>query len=258
MDAIIHPDHDQLVNVVRDWFHRPFQAMGYSAEKRRWGTYWNNGHIYTLGFPPDQVGEFLADVCKYYGNRSVFINVDNRDVDSQLGPALCEAGCSKGKADIFLAYVGPTPQFPVIQGIVAQPVDESNLLEFAATRLRAFAETEEQPDEDKVRDEMDWRRAELGGTGCGMLAHIHGEPAGVIWWYKDPKDIWINLLGTRVPFRRQGVGRWLLCRCLEDSYAQGCRSVMLNVATDNVKAIRLYRCLGFRDEIYWRRRYLPR
>jgi ribosomal protein S18 acetylase RimI-like enzyme len=31
--------------------------------------------------------------------------------------------------------------------------------------------------------------------------------------------------------------------------------VMLNVRTDNLEAMRLYHRLGFRDEIYWRRRY---
>jgi len=117
MKAMIHPNHDQLIQVIKDLFHNSFQGMGYYAEKRRWGTYWNNGCIYTLGFPSNQVKDFLTDLHEYYGNRPVFIYVDGRNVDSELGPVLCKAGCSKDKPEIFLAYVGPVPQFPNLRNI---------------------------------------------------------------------------------------------------------------------------------------------
>jgi ribosomal protein S18 acetylase RimI-like enzyme len=257
MDTATHPDHDQLVHVVGDWFHLPYQGMGYQAERTPWGTYWNTGHVYTAGFPPDRVKEFLADARRYYGHRPVFINIDDADTDSELGPALIEAGCSRGKADIFLAHVGPVARFTPLQGLQMKLVSESNFPEFAETRLRAFADSEEEPDGDRLRDEIDRRRAELAGSGRGMLARFQGEPAGVMWWYDEGGDVWILYLATRMPFRGRGIGRRLLSQCLVDSYDRGCRSVMINVETHNTRAIRLYLHLGFRDQIHWRRRYLP-
>jgi GNAT superfamily N-acetyltransferase len=258
MRAVVHPDHDEIAQAVRGWFQRPFEEMGYRAEERRWGTYWNHGHVHTLGFPPAQLGDFVRDVRSYYNQRPVYINVHGREMDRQLGAALCAAGCSKGRSDIFLAHVGTVPALPPVQGLEAEAVDESNLLQFAQTRLSALADTNERPDNSDVQHELALRRRELSGTGRGVLARIHGEPASVIWWYEDPKDIWINYLGTRSPFRRQGVASWLLGYRLLHAYQQGCRSVVINVATANVDAIRPYQRFGFRDEVCWRRRYVLR
>jgi GNAT superfamily N-acetyltransferase len=256
MGAVVHRDYNAIAQAVRGWFFRPFQGMGYRAEERRWGTYWNHGHVQTLGFPPAQAEGFVRDVRTYYKQRPVYINVHGRDMDRQLGAALATAGSSRGKSDIFLAHVGTVPSLRPVQGLESEAVDESNLLEFAQTRLSALADTNERRDNNEVQHELALRRRELSGTGRGMLARIRGEPAGVIWWYEDPKDIWINYLGTRFPFRRQGIASWLLGHRLLHAYQQGCRSVVINVATDNVDAIRLYRQLGFQDEVCWRRRYL--
>jgi hypothetical protein len=43
--AELHPQHDQLLEEVRSWFHSPFQEMGYKTDQRGWGTYWNNNQI---------------------------------------------------------------------------------------------------------------------------------------------------------------------------------------------------------------------
>lgn len=255
MKSDVHPDHDHLVHVLRDWFHTPFNEMGYRAEKRRWGTYWNIGQVYIQEIPPAQVNPFLADVREYYGDGPVCINVDSAEVDAALGPLLCASGCSPDAADIFLAHVGPVPHRPTPDGVTVEPATESNLLELSETRLKAFANSEVPISQVELRNEVSQRRAEFRGSGQGLLARLHGEPAGIIWWYEDPQDIWLLFLGVRLPFRRLGVGRLLLCTRLDDAYARGCRSVMLNVRTDNADAIRLYNRLGFRDEISWRWRY---
>ena len=255
MTSHVHPDHDRLVHAVHDWFHGPYHAMGYHAEKRRWGTYWNIGQVYTPGVPAEHVQVFLADVREYYGPRPVCINVDSREVDATLGPVLCAAGCAPDTTDIFLAHVGSVPHCAAPEGVTIEPVTASNLREFADTRLKAFANTEEPLPEEAVRDESAQRQAELPGVGRGWLARLQSEPAGIIWWYDDPQDLWVLWLGVRLPFRRQGIGRWLLCTRLGEAYGRGCRSVMLNVRTENVEAMRLYHRLGFRDEIYWRQRY---
>jgi GNAT superfamily N-acetyltransferase len=258
MGTAVHPDHDPIAQAVRGWFHRPFDGMGHRAEERRWGTYWNHGHVHTLGFPPAQAEEFVRDVRIYYHERPVYISVHGREIDRRLSAALCAAGCCIGRSDVFLAHVGPIRSLPLVRGLEADGVDESNLLEFAQTRQSALDDTNARPDSSEVQHEVALRRRELSGTGRGLLARIRGEPVGVIWWYENRRDIWINWLGTRSPFRRQGVASWLLGHRLLHAYQQGCRSVVINVATDNVGAIRLYQRLGFRDEVCWRRRYVLR
>ena len=65
-----HPAHNRLAQTVKDWFHLPFQSMGYVAEPRRWGTYWNNAQVYTSGFPPDELSPFLADLRGWFESPS--------------------------------------------------------------------------------------------------------------------------------------------------------------------------------------------
>ena len=207
MNINIHPDYKNLVSFVRNLYHEPYEGMGYRSVKRRWGTYWNTDEIYTERFPPDQVHEFLADIGRYYDSSSVYINVDGREEDAILGPALCEAGCKKAKSEIFLAHVGPTPRFSAPNGIEIEPVSESNLIEFAETRLKAFGLIEETSHEEAIRDEISLRRSELAGTACGLLARFHGQPAGAFWWYEEQGVIFLSLLGVLAPFRNKGMGR---------------------------------------------------
>jgi GNAT superfamily N-acetyltransferase len=230
--------------------------MGYRSVKRRWGTYWNTNEIYTERLPPDQVTEFLADSDAYYDNSPFYINVDGKEEDTTLGPSLCKAGCKKAKSQIFLAHMGPIPQFATPNGIEVESVSESNFIVFAETRLKAFGLIEETSHEEAIRDEISLRRSELTGTARGLLAYLNGQPAGAFWWYEEQRVIFLSLLGVLAPFRKKGVGRWLICERLQDSYERGYQYVILNVQTDNVDAIRLYRRLGFTCEIYWRGRYL--
>ncbi len=49
-----------------------------------------------------------------------------------------------------------------------------------------------------------------------------------------------------VPRRRgQGVGRWLLARCLSELSASGAHQVGLRVESENIPAVTLYRSMGF-------------
>jgi ribosomal protein S18 acetylase RimI-like enzyme len=86
-----------------------------------------------------------------------------------------------------------------------------------------------------------------------MLGRLEGEPAGIIGWYEG-EDRHIFLLATRVPFRKRGIGRYLLCAALRDAYARGARSVIISADPDDTP-VQLYRRLGFTDEVYWRDRY---
>jgi ribosomal protein S18 acetylase RimI-like enzyme len=55
-------------------------------------------------------------------------------------------------------------------------------------------------------------------------------------------------MGVLPEYRGQGLGRRLLEACIERSWANGLTRIDLEVRTDNERAVRLYRALGFRDE----------
>jgi GNAT superfamily N-acetyltransferase len=232
--------------------------MGYVAEPRRWGTYWSNAQVYTSGFPVNELRPFIADLKTYYADQPelVYLCVDSPWADAELGPALRHAGWVAESPELYLAHIGSLPPPSEVAGLEIWPVYESNLGQFAAARLRALASNEEELDPSQVKAEIARREQELSGTGRGLLAKISGQPVAVIWWWEEYLDIWINQLATRVPFRRQGIASELLRQCTEDAYDRGHRSVVLNVDSDNVVARRLYHYLGFRDEVYWCRRYV--
>jgi len=255
MHPTVHPDHEGVVQTVRGWIHGPHQGMGYRAERRRWGTYWSTQRVYVEDLPVDHVDAFLADLRDYYEDRPVYVNVDDRALDADLGPALLEAGCVEDKIEVFLVHVGPVLAAQPVPGLRVEPVTESNLETFVETKLQGFADDESQVAASDVAEEVAQRRAELMGTARGRLARMEGEPAGVIWWYEEDPDRFIVLMATRARFRRRGIAGWLLSDCLQRAYDEDFRSVMLNVRTDNEKALSLYHRLGFQDEVHWRHRY---
>jgi GNAT superfamily N-acetyltransferase len=254
----IHPAHKRIAQTVRGWFHLPFRSMGYIAEKRRWGTYWNNAQVYTSRLSADEIEPFLADLREYYADQSgsIYLYIDDFGAEAELRPALLQTGWAPEEPEFYLAHVGRLPASSEIPGLEIWPVYEWNLGQFVTTWLRAFGDNEDTPDPTRVREEIGRREPELAGTGRGILARLDGEPAGVIWWHEEPLDIWINQVGTRIPYRLQGIATELVRQCAEDAYDRGYKSVLINVASDNAAALRIYRRLGFRDEVYRYRCYV--
>jgi hypothetical protein len=167
-----HPEHDRLAQIVKSWFHLPFHSMGYVAEPRRWGTYWNNAQVYTSGFPVAELAAFLADLHAYYAGQThpIYLYVDNPWADAELGLALRRAGWQPDAPELYLAHVGSVAPSREVPGLEIWPVLEANLGQFAATRLRAVSESEEAPDPSQLRAEITRRGQELSGTGRGMVA----------------------------------------------------------------------------------------
>jgi ribosomal protein S18 acetylase RimI-like enzyme len=60
-----------------------------------------------------------------------------------------------------------------------------------------------------------------------------------------PAQAAIAQLGVRVRHRRQGIGRALIARALDEFAREGFARAILRVAPDNAEAIRLYESLGF-------------
>ena len=82
--------------------------------------------------------------------------------------------------------------------------------------------------------------AELGGRLVGML---------VLWMIVD--EAHIATIATHPEYRRQGIAKQLLVEALDLAYAEGARSVLLEVRAGNQAAQDMYRKFGF--EIVGRR-----
>lgn len=256
-DQLRHSQHELIARAVRDWFRLPSEGMGYRAVARPYGTYWNTGFVYPGPAAVTDQDGFLADLQAYNGLEESVVALDNPQLEEQLGPTLIAAGWTEGESDIFLAHVGPVNAPKAKTKLALEPVTGANLGDYALMCLASFDEVETTSDEEKLLAEMARRREELAGDGRALLARVDGVPAGIMRWFDDPLDIWINGLAIRPAFRGQGIGSALVRQCLADVYAAGRRSLLINVALSNSGARRLYRRLGFHDEVYRRRMFSP-
>lgn len=256
-----HPDHDRLADTVQGWFSYSAPAMGYTRERRRFGVYgrntqvpggWGN-EVLLRDLTPDDVYAFLTDVRAYFAGSPVRIYIDDHATDEALRPALLAAGCSWSDAQTHLAHVGAMPEAAPVPGLTVELVTDVSLEAWVLTKLKSFADSDAAPASADVQREMALRRAEMAGEGRFRLARIQGEPAAILGWYEDT-DRFIFNLATRVPFRMRGIARKLLCDFLAESYAHGCRSIIINADPEGT-SVQLYRRLGFTDEVYWRGKY---
>ena len=251
-----HPAHDDLVQEVRSWYIHDYPGLGKVVERRRFGYY---SQIQKTGycdihivepFDPAEASAFLADVRAFYGERRVHIFTHGRAVDRRLSDGLGQAGCTRGGAKLYLAHVntGESPMAESGPGRI-EPVTRRNLLDYAITKLKAFADSEEEPERAAVEANMALRRAELDADGSFLIARVGDESAGIIGWYEGA-DRYIFNLATRTPFRNQGIARQLLSYVMADTYALSKRSLL--IATDPTDTpVQFYRRMGFVDEIYW-------
>ncbi len=251
-----HPAHEDLVREVRSWYIQDYPSLGKVVARRRFGYYsqisqtgYCDVHI-VEPFDPSEAAAFHADVCAYYGRRRVLIFTHGQAVDSQLTEALDRAGCARGSAKLYLAHVNGRGSHAAGPGAGRiEPVTHRNLLEYQIAKLKAFADSEEEPDPAAVEAGMKIRRAELAADGTFLIARAGDEAVGIIGWYEGT-DRYIFHLATRVPFRNRGIARQLLSHLIEDTYALDRRSLL--IATDPADSpVLFYRRMGFVDAIYW-------
>ena len=251
-----HPAHDDLVQEVRSWYIHDYPDLGKVVARRQFGYFSRNQqtnycdiHI-VEPFHPAEASAFLADVNAFYGERRVHIFTHGQPVDRRLSNALEQAGCTRGSAKLYLAHVntGLSPEADLGPGRI-EPVTRRNLLDYTITKLKAFAGSEEEPDQAAVEANMAMRRAELNADGAFLIVRVGDEAAAIIGWFEGA-DRYIFNLATRAPFRNQGIARQLLSRVVADTYALGKRSLL--IATDPADTpVQFYRSMGFVDEIYW-------
>lgn len=85
--------------------------------------------------------------------------------------------------------------------------------------------------------------AELEGRVVGLL---------VLWMIVD--EAHIASLATHPEFRRLGIAKKLLVKALENAYAEGARTALLEVRAGNETAREMYQKIGF-EEVGRRERY---
>ena len=230
--------------------------MGYAVEERTKGYFRrtpSHGEVVLKPIEPSQVNELIEEARSEFDGSEVRFWVESRELDARLEVALRSAGCTAHEATSYLAHVGQPAESPRVAGLTTVAVTNQTVRLYVVTRQKAFSDSEEEPEVPNVISEVQLRSREMRGQGRFRIAEIEGEAAAVLGWYEG-NDQFIFQLGTRVPFRRQGIARQLLSDLLEESYERGCRSVLIN-AEEGGAPIQLYRRLGFRDEVYWRRGY---
>lgn len=121
-------------------------------------------------------------------------------------------------------------------------------------KVQAFADTDERPTTRQVRAELAERQAEWPICRY-QLARLRGEAVAILGHYAGEDQMVFNL-ATRLPFRHRGIARAMLAHWSAAGDRQGVRSHLIN-CDDGGLADTLYRRLGFRDEVYWYRRFRP-
>ncbi|MEX1195809.1 MAG: GNAT family N-acetyltransferase [Dehalococcoidia bacterium] len=256
-----HPEHDAVAAALLAAYEEPYEPMGWATERRPFGIYRQNTKAQTYpnvivrSVSAAEVPDFLRDVRSYYAGSTLpaRIMIDDREADATLGRVLVAAGVHLEERTVFLAHVGDVPAEREAPGVRIEVVGRGGLFEYEDTRRRAFDNTEEPTPPEDLAWRVDLRRAEMDGGAHHWIARADGQPAAMMGWYEG-RDRMVFSLGTRMPFRNRGIARLMLTQLLAESREAGTRAVIIS-ADEYDTPVRLYRRLGFTDELYWRATY---
>lgn len=251
-----HPEHDAVAAEIAGWYTASTPGIGREISEFWYGYHCNLGpdraRVILRIDEPDQVPAALRDARTSSGMRSITIRVDDRVRATRLDAALRCVDCQRGEATTHLALVGSMAGRAGPDGLVIESIDENGVAGWAAVKLQAFEDTESTPAPDRLaravavcRDQLTMAEYHIGW--------LDGEAVAVLGYWRGPDQLVFNL-GTRVPYRHQGIAQALLAHWVKAGTANGCRSLLIN-ATDGGRPAELYRRLGFVDEIYWYQTY---
>jgi ribosomal protein S18 acetylase RimI-like enzyme len=257
----VHPDHDAIAAAIRATYYEPYEPMGWTVEERPFGVYRRNTKAATYpsvilaDISAEAIPELIRDVRSYYAGseHAARIMIDDRKRADALGPSLEAAGLQLDERTTFVAHVGELPGQREAPGIRIESVSRNGLYEYEDTRRKGFANSDDPSPPEDLEWRVKLRIAEMEGGAIYWLARADGQPAACMSWYES-EDRLVFSLATRVPYRNRGIARLLLTRLLHESQEASKRAVVINANEDDTP-IRLYRRLGFTDEVYWRVTY---
>lgn len=255
--ALRDPGDDGLRQRIRRWT-RECDPAGYRFVPGRYGWYRQDDlpfGVATLDnrVSPVELPAALAECRSHFPSGPLTLWVEGRRRNDTLGDSLLNAGASAVFDASYLAHdVGAHQPQPLPEGIELREGGEAELATFVRVKQQAFMSTEHQPSAEGQRREHARRLAELRRNGGFLLACRDGEVVGGVSYLTTGRDRFLNLLVTRVPYRRQGIGRALVDALLSRSYGEGVESV---VVVPEPSVAKLYRQAGFTNEVLWRRAY---
>lgn len=252
-----HPSHADVAATLRSWHTTSVPEAGILVIET-WYGYLSNADgdqsprvLLTVDRPED-VPAALSSARSSRDAPEYSVWVTDRARGARLDASLRAAGCDAGKATTHLTLVGALRAGPGPAALVVEDVGPLQHSEWAAVKIRCFEETESDPTPAQLDQELAVR-ARGAALETLRLARLGNEAVGVLGYYAGLDQLVFNL-GTRVPYRHQGIARGMLARWAAEGMAAGCRSLTIN-ADDHGRPAALYRQLGFTDEVYWYVRY---
>lgn len=200
-----------------------------------------------------EVPALLDETRERMGGRPALIWVDRRPRDAALGPALRAAACAPVFAATYLLHDGRPRRPPTPLGLTLEAGRADTVAEFVAIKSQAFGNLACPPSPALLDGECRRRAWEFEQGADFLLARDrHGHAVGVVSWYRDADARLLNLLAVQRPWRRRGVGSWLVQAMLARCRAQGAECVMV---VPEPACAGFYQRHGFSREAAWRRAY---
>jgi ribosomal protein S18 acetylase RimI-like enzyme len=240
-----------------------WRSRGFSAEADAVVADDGDGVIgYAAVFPPGDLafvhpareGEGVgASLLRWAETRARYRGMFRQRVASRnaSGRALLEsAGYRRVRSVCFLGWDGKPalPVHPLPRGVELEAIDlDRSAAELHDLDLLAFSENADYRAEtleefcDEHLSNPDVHRP------SSRIARRGGQPLGFILCRQSGARGYVDLLAVTPAARRVGLGRALLCHALGALAADGARDVGLDVASDNPRALGLYRSLGMQD-----------
>ena len=259
-DVVDFGEPDFTASLLLDqWRSRAFSAPDHAVvvEDGREGVIG-----YAAVFPPGDLvfvhpareGEGVGTLLLHWAERRArYRGTFRQRVAGQNGSArefLESAGYRCARSVCFLGWDGqpPLPPHPLPPGIVLEAIDpDRDAAELHELDLLAFSENVDYRAEtlaefcDEHLSSPDLHRP------SSRIARRDGRPQGFVLCRSSATRGYVDLLAVAPAARRVGLGRALICHALSTLAADGAPAVYLDVASDNARALRLYRNVGMQS-----------
>ena len=129
-----------------------------------------------------------------------------------------------------------------------QPIDGVDREEIRAEKLDHFSRALALAFEDPLDQVRRWSAEQLELPNVRLFVASAGStPIATARLITIGFHAYVTALGVIRPFRRRGIGRWLVLQSIHDLIAEGWEKIRIEVDTTNEAAYQLYRSCGFRE-----------